>query len=239
MKRTWVLVAITALALACSDAGGVDSDAIASPEKAAVQRSLDSALANDSLYPTLALLVFPYIDRAAHLVVGSDTMRVVNIELDIDATTLHDSSHTVAKISAVLAWRGFDATLHTVDTVVFVVGAGITQPALAVSDSIRQRFSPDTAGSATAFVIHEAADSSYQVWLARTGHLQTDSTRYGGGQSQSGGGITLTVYRGTGYGDFHLGAKSLPDSNTSSTSTAASYVSGARALKIKIRGTLP
>jgi len=235
MKRTWLLVAITALALACSDAGGVDSDAIASPEKAAVQRSLDSALANDTLYPTLALLVFPYIDRAAHVVVGSDTMRVVNIELDIDATR-HDTN-VVAKISAVLAWRGFDATLHTVDTVVFVVGAGITPPA--VSDSIRTRFSPDTANTATAFVIHEAADSSYQVWLARTGHLQTDSTRYGGGQSQSGGGVTLTVYRGTGYGDFHLGAKSVPDSTTSSTSAAASYVSGARALKIKIRGTLP
>ena len=235
MKRTWLLVAITALALACSDAGGVDSDAIASPEKAAVQRSLDSALANDTLYPTLALLVFPYIDRAAHVVVGSDTMRVVNIELDIDA--MQDTNHVVAKISAVLAWRGFDATLHTVDTVVFVVGAGITPPA--VSDSIRTRFSPDTANTATAFVIHEAADSSYQVWLARTGHVQTDSTRYGGGQSQSGGGITLTAYRGTGYGDFHLGAKSVPDSTTSSTSTAASYVSGARALKIKIRGTLP
>jgi len=234
MKRTWLLVAITALALACSDAGGVDSDAIASPEKAAVQRSLDSALANDTLYPTLALLVFPYIDRAAHVVVGSDTMRVVNIELDIDATR-HDTN-VVAKISALLAWRGFDATLHTVDTVVFVVGAGITPPA--VSDSIRTRFSPDTANTATAFVIHEAADSTYQVWLARTGHLQTDSTRYGGGQSQSGGGVTLTVYRGTGYGDFHLGAKSVPDSTTS-TSTAASYVSGARALKIKIRGTLP
>jgi hypothetical protein len=237
MKRTWVLVAITALALACSDAGGVDSDAIASPEKAAVQRSLDSALANDSLYPTLALLVFPYIDRAAHIVVGSDTMRVVNIELDIDAT--QDTNHTVAKISAVLAWRGFDATLHTVDTVLFVVGAGITAPALAVSDSIRSRFSPDTAGTATAFVIHQAADSSYQVWLARTGHVQTDSARYGGGQSQSGGGVTLTVYRGTGYGTFHLGAKSVPDSTTSSTNAAASYVSGARALKIKIRGTLP
>jgi len=234
MKRTWLLVAITALALACSDAGGVDSDAIASPEKAAVQRSLDSALANDTLYPTLALLVFPYIDRAAHIVVGSDTLRVVNIELDIDA--MQDTNHVVAKISAVLAWRGFDATLHTVDTVVFVVGAGITPPA--VSDSIRTRFSPDTANTATAFVIHEAADSSYQVWLARTGHLQADSTRYGGGQSQSGGGITLTVYRGTGYGDFHLGAKSVPDSTTS-TSVAASYVSGARALKIKIRGTLP
>src|SRR5882724_11674439 len=107
MKRTWVLVAITALALACSDAGGVDSDAIASPEKAAVQRSLDSALANDSLYPTLALLVFPYIDRAAHLVVGSDTMRVVNIELDIDATTLHDSSHTVARSAR--CWLGADS----------------------------------------------------------------------------------------------------------------------------------
>lgn len=237
MKRTWVLVAITALALACSDAGGVDSDAIASPEKAAVQRSLDSALANDTLYPTLALLVFPYIDRAAHVVVGSDTMRVVNIELDIDATQGPDSTPTVAKISAELAWWGFDATLHTVDTVVFVVGAGITPPA--VSDSIRTRFSPDTAGTATAFVIHQAADSSYQVWLARTGHLQTDSARYGGGQSQSGGGVTLTVYRGTGYGDFHLSAKAVPDSTTTPTSAAASYISGARALKIKIRGHLP
>jgi len=109
-----------------------------------------------------------------------------------------------------------------------------------VADSIRTRFSPDTAGTATAFVIHQAADSSYQVWLARTGHLQTDSTRYGGGQSQSGGGVTLTVYRGTGYGAFHLGAKSAPDSNaTAPTSAAASYVSGARSLKIKIRGKLP
>jgi len=228
------LAALTALALACSDAGGVDSDAIASPEKAAVQRSLDSALANDSLYPLLGALVFPFIDRAARVVVGSDTMRVVNIELDIDATQ-HDTN-VVALISAVLAWRGFDATLHTVDTVVFVVGAGIAPPA--VSDTIRARFSPDTAGTATAFVIHEAPDSSYQVWLARTGHLQTDSTRYGGGQSQTFGQVTLTVYRGTGYGAFHLHALSVPDSSTF-TDAAASYVSGARALKIKIRGTLP
>ena len=235
MRKTFAVIALTALAIACSDAGGVDSDAIAGAEKAAVQVALDSALGSDSLYPTLALLVFPYIDRAAHVVVGSDTMRVVNIELDIDAT--QDTNHVVAQFSALLAWRGFNATLHTVDTVVFVVGAGITPPA--VSDSIRQRFSPDTAGTATAFVVHEAADSTYQVWLARTGHLQTDSTRYGGGQSQSGGGVTLTVYRGTGYGAFHVGALSLPDSTTSSTSTAASYVSGARALKIKIRGHLP
>ena len=235
MRQRLALVALTALAIACSDAGSVDSDAIAAPEKAAVQVALDSALGSDSLYPTLALLVFPYIDRAAHVVVGSDTMRVVNIELDIDAT--QDTNHVVAKFSAVLAWRGFDSTLHTVDTVVFVAGAGNTPPA--VSDTIRARFSPDTAGTATAFVIHEAPDSSYQVWLARTGHLQTDSTRYGGGQSQSGGGVTLTVYRGTGYGAFHLGALSVPDSTTSSTSAAASYISGTRALKIKIRGTLP
>jgi hypothetical protein len=235
MKRTFVLVAATALALACSNAGGVDPDAIASAEKAAVQIALDSALATDSLYPTLALLVFPYIDRAAHIVVGSDTIRVVDVELDIDA--MKDTSHVVAKISAVLAWRGFNATLHTVDTVVFVVGAGITPPA--VSDSIRTRFSPDTANTATAFVIHQAAAASYQKWLARTGHVQTDSARYGAGQSQSGGGVTLTVYRGTGYGAFHLAAKSLPDSTTSSTTAAASYISGARALKVMIRGALP
>ena len=75
-------------------------------------------------------------DGRPHVVVGSDTMRVVNIELDIDATTLHDSSHTVAKISAVLAWWGFNATLHTVDTVVFVVGTGNTPPA--VSDDVAE-----------------------------------------------------------------------------------------------------
>jgi len=213
MKRTFVLVAFTALALACSGAGSVDPDAIAAPEKAAVQTALDSALATDSLYPTLALLVFPYIDRAAHIVVGSDTIRVVDVELDIDATK--DTSHVVAKISAVLLWRP------------------------AVSDSIRTRFSPDTANTATAFVIHQVAAASYQKWLARTGHVQTDSARYGAGQSQSGGGVTLTVYRGTGYGAFHLAAKSLPDSTTSSTNAAASYISGARALKITIRGALP
>jgi hypothetical protein len=236
MRRTLVLAMLTALTLACSDAGSVNSDAIAGPEKAAVQGALNNALANDSLYPTLALLVFPYIDRATHFVVGSDTTRLVGVELDIDAT--QDTNHVVAKLSAVLAWRGFNPTLHTVDTVVFVVGQGNTNTSVAVSDSIRTRFSPDTVGTATAFVIHQAADSSYQVWLARTGHLQTDSTRYGGGQAQTGGGITLTVYRGTAYGDFHLGAKLVPDSTTN-TSTAATYVSGAQALKIKIRGTLP
>jgi len=114
-------------------------------------------------------------------------MRVVNIELDIDADDpARQQSHGgedqrgagLARIRCDAAHRGHGGVRR---------GCGITQPALAVSDSIRQRFSPDTAGSATAFVIHEAADSSYQVWLARTGHLQTDSTRYGGGQSQSGG----------------------------------------------------
>jgi hypothetical protein len=231
MKRTFALVALTALALACSDAGSVDSDAVNQREAAAVRVALDSALQNDTLYPTLAVLVFPYMDRASHLVVGSDTTRLTVVEIDIDATK--DTSHVVAKLSAVLAWRGFNATLHTVDTVVFVVGAG---NAPAVSDSISASFTVDS--GATAFVIHQAADSSRTVWLARTGHLQTDSTRYGAGQSQTGGGVTLTVYRGTGYGAFHLGAKWVTDSTTNPTSTAASYISGARALKIKIRGRL-
>src|SRR5258708_4318443 len=162
MKRTFVLVAFTALALACSGAGGVDPDAIAAPEKAAVQIALDSALATDSLYPTLALLVFPYIDRAAHIVVGSDTSRVVDVELDIDATK--GTSHVVAKISAVLAWRGFNAALNTVDTVVFVVGAGITPPA--ASDSIPARVSPHTPRTATPLVVHQAAAPSHQEVLA-------------------------------------------------------------------------
>ena len=65
-KLLLTLTALGAVVAACSDAGGVDPDAISGRELAAVRRALDSALAGDTLlssdttlYPTLAALVFP------------------------------------------------------------------------------------------------------------------------------------------------------------------------------------
>jgi len=233
MRR--LLLTLTALAAgvaACSDAGGVDPDAIDSGEITAVRHALDSALVGDTLYPTLAVLVFPYIDRASRIPTGSDTTRVVGIELDIRATTGGDS--VTADFTAVLAWRGYRATSRTVDSVFFILGAGRAP----VNDSLRTRFSPDTAGTGTGFVIHQAADSSVTVWLARAGHLRTTVSSYGSGRTQSGGGVQLTTFRGTLNGEFAITAKLVPDSTTTVTA-ATDFGSGARALKVRLRGDLP
>ncbi|MGH2670298.1 MAG: hypothetical protein ACRDH5_14475, partial [bacterium] len=121
-RRLLTLTALGAVLAACADTGGVDPDAIDQPEMVAVRRALDSALVDDTLYPTLSALVFPYIDRASHLTVGTDTTRVVGIELDIRTTQGGDS--VVADFTAVLAWRGYSATTRTVDSVFFILGAG-------------------------------------------------------------------------------------------------------------------
>lgn len=226
------LAALGSVVAACSDAGGVDPDAINGPEIAAVRRALDSALASDSLYPTLAFLVFPFVDRASYIVTGSDTTRLVGIELDIRATQGGDS--VVADFTAVLAWRGYNATTRAVDSVFFILGAGRAP----VDDSLRTRFSPDTAGTGTGFVIHQAADSSVAVWLARGGHLRSTASTYGSGRTQSGGGIELTTFRGTLNGNFAISGKLVPDSSATVTS-ARDFGSGARALKVRIRGDLP
>ena len=226
------LTALAAVVAACSDAGGVDPDAIDSGEITAVRNALDSALAGDTLYPTLAVLVFPYIDRASRIPTGSDTTRVVGIELDIRTTTGGDS--VSADFTAVLAWRGYRATSGTVDSVFFILGAGRA----AVNDTLRTRFSPDTAGTGTGFVIHQAVDSFVTVWLARAGHLRTTASSYGSGRTQSGGGVHLTTFRGTLSGEFAITAKLVPDSTTTVTS-ATDFGSGARALKVQLRGTLP
>jgi len=226
------LTTLGAVVTACSDAGGVDPDAINGPEIAAVRRTLDSALAGDSLYPTLAFLVFPYIDRASYIATGSDTTRLVGIELDIRATQGGDS--VVADFTAVLAWRGYNATTRAVDSVFFILGAGRAP----VDDSLRTRFSPDTAGTGTGFVIHQAADSSVTVWLARGGQLRSTASTYGSGRTQSGGGIQLTTFRGTLNGNFAINGKLVPDSSTT-VSSARDFGSGARALKVRIRGDLP
>jgi hypothetical protein len=230
MRR--VLLFLTALGAvsvtACSDAGGVDPDAIDSRELAAVRQALDTALVGDTLYPTLSLLVFPFIDRASYLVTGGDTTRVVGIEFDIRALQAGDS--VIADFTAVLGWRGYRPASRTVDSVFFLLGAGRAP----VNDSLRTRFSPDTAGTGTGFVIHQAPDSAVTVWLARAGHLRTTATSYGSGHTLGAG---VTIFRGTMNGDFAITtAKQVPDSTVLPTARAAKdFGSGARALRVRIR----
>src|SRR2546422_8483450 len=174
MKRLLPLLA-AALAACSSDKIGPDPDAIDGLEKATVQSALNTALKNDTLYPTLAFLVFPYIDRASHVATGSSDTRMVGIQLDINA--MKADTPVVAKISALLAWRGYNATRRTVDSVFFLVGAGIVPPP--VGDSLRTSFAPDTAGTGTGFVIHQNADSSLVVWLTPTRAFHLTSALFG------------------------------------------------------------
>jgi len=76
------------------------------------------------------------------------------------------------------------------------------------------------------------------VWLARAGHVRTTASSYGSGRTQSGGGVQLTTYRGMLNGEFAIAAKLVPDSTTT-VSSAMDFGSGARALKVRIRGSLP
>jgi hypothetical protein len=226
------LTALGAVLTACSDADGVDPDAIETPELAAVRRALDSALVGDTLYSTLSFLVFPYIDRASHLVAGSDTTRVVGTELDIRATQGGDS--VIADFTAVLGWKGYSASTRTVDSVFFILGAGRAP----VDDTLSTTFSPDSARSGTGFIIHQDADSSVTVWLARAGHVRTTASSYGSGRTQSAGGVQLTTFRGTLSGDFAITADEVPGSATTASSQL-DFGSGVRALKVRIRGDLP
>jgi hypothetical protein len=232
------LTAIGAVITACSDAGGVDPDAINGPELAAVRRALDSALIGDTLlssdptlYPTLAALVFPYIDRASHVAAGSDTTRVVGVEMDIRVPSDTGDS-LIADFTILLGWNGYDAVTRTIDSVFFVVGSGRAP----VNDSLRSHFGIDTAGTGTGLVIHQALDSSLTVWLARAGHLVTTASSYGSGRTLGGAGLSWTTYRGTVNGNFAITAKLVPDSTTTATSLK-DFGSGARALKVRIRGS--
>jgi len=237
-KLLLTLTALGAVVAACSDAGGVDPDAINGPELAAVRRALDSALAGDTLlssdttlYPTLAALVFPYIDRASRIASGADTTRVVGIEMDIRVPS--DSGDSlIADFTMLLGWTGFDALTKTVDSVFFVVGSGRAP----LNDSLSSHFFIDTAGTGTGLVIHQAADSSISVWLARGGHLRTTASSYGAGRTLGGAGLTWTTYRGSVSGNFGITGKLVPDSTTTVTSMK-DFGSGARALKVRIRGS--
>jgi hypothetical protein len=234
-----LLLACAGVIAACSDAGGVDPDAIPEAELVAVRLALDSAFRHDQtldtaftgdsgLYVNLSTLVFPFIDRASRMAQGSDTMRVVGIEFDVDATK--DGSPIVIGLTGVLAWKGYRTTSRTIDSVFFVLGSGRAP----VSDSLWQRFTLDTAGTGTGFVVHQATDSTVTKWLSRGGHLRTTSSQYGSSQ----GGSSFNVARGTLNGEFTVTAKLVPDSSTTVTS-ALDFGSGARAIKVKIRGTFP
>ena len=239
MTKLLLPLALAGVIGACSDAGGVDPDAIPGPELAAVRMALDSAFLHDTsldpaftgdsgLYALMSALVFPFMDRASRIAQGSDTTRVVGIEFDIDAT--QGGSQVTSNLTAILAWRGFHATTRTVDSVFFLLGSGRAP----VTDSLWSRFTLDTVGTGTGFVVHQAADSTVTKWLSRGGHLHTTSSQYGSSQ----GGSTFNVARGMLNGEFTITAKLVPDSTTTVTS-ALDFGSGARAVRVKIRGTLP
>lgn len=239
MRKMLLSLAFAGVVVACSDAGGVDPDAIPGAELVAVRVALDSAFRHDrtldtaftgdsGLYVIMSSFVFPFMDRASRIAQGTDTMRVVGIEFDVDATK--GGSPVVIGLTAVLAWRGYSAAFGTVDSVFFVLGSGRAP----VSDSLWQRFTLDTAGTGIGLVVHQAADSTVTKWLSRGGHLHTTSSQYGSPQ----GGSSFNVSRGVLNGEFTITAKFVPDSSTTVTS-ALDFGSGARAIQVKIRGTFP
>jgi hypothetical protein len=239
MKKLLLPLAFAGILGACSDAGGVDPDAIPAAQKRALWMALDSAFRHDAaldpaftgdsgLYALMSTLVIPFVDRASRIAVGSDTTRAVGIEFDIDAT--QGGTHVLSNLTAVIAWKGYDSTSRTMDSVFFLLGSGRAP----VTDSLWSRFTLDTAGTGTGFVIHQAPDSTVTKWLSRTGHLRTTSSQYGSTQ----GGTMFNVARGTLNGEFTITARSVPDSSSTVTS-ALDFGSGARAVKVKIRGTLP
>ena len=238
MRRVLFPLLLAGAAVACSDAGGVDPDAIPEAQLIAVRSALDSAFLHDAtldssfvgdsgLYALMSALVFPFIDRASKIAAGGDTTRVVGIEFDIDAT--QGGSHITSNLSAVLAWKGFDSTSGTMDTVFFLLGAGRAP----ITDSLWSRFTLDTAGTGTGFVVHQSTNTVTTKWLSRSGHFHTTASQYGSTQGNN----TFSVSRGTLSGAFTITAKSVPDSTTAVTS-ALDFGSGARAIKVKIRGNL-
>ena len=186
-------------------------DAIRSAEKAAVLAALECALSADSIYPSVAQFILPYVDRASHLVSsGGDTTRLVGIQLTIDAVT-DDTTLELALIGA-LAWRGFDATARTVDTTVLLIGSGGTE--FPINDALSANFVPGSAGEGTGYVIHSVSPDSCEVWLARSGTLTASSATFGRGVSQPAGPLTLTNHRGTMTGEYSVTARLVPDSST-------------------------
>jgi hypothetical protein len=243
MKKLWIPLALAgamALALACSDSSGVDADAIPAPELRAVRNALDSAFLHDTtldsaftgdsgLYALMSSLVFFFIDRASRISNGVDTTRAVGIEFDIDAT--QNGTRVTSNFTTMIAWRGFDSTSGTVDSVFFLLGAGRAP----VNDSLQPAFMLDSTGTGTGFVIHQKTDSTVTKWWSRAGRLVTLTSSYGSPQGTS----QFSVSRGYLSGSYGITAKLVPDSSSTVSSLLDFEGSGARAIKVKIRGTLP
>jgi len=145
-------LAVAGVIAACSDAGSVDPDAIPDAQKRAVWMALDSAFRHDTtldpaftgdsgLYALMSTLVIPFVDRASRIAVGGDTTRAVGIEFDIDAT--QGGTHVVSNLTAILAWRGYDSTSRTIDTVFFLLGSGRAP----ITDSLWSQFTLDQVGT--------------------------------------------------------------------------------------------
>ena len=236
MRRPLALLAALGVAMGCSsDAGGgvtLDSDVIDQAQLDAVRRSLSDAELDDEFFPTLVGLVFPFIDRASHFVAGSsDTTRLVGIELDID---VHDTQGVPlnAQFTALLGWRGYRPATRTVDSVFFALGAGRAP----VNDVLGATFSPDVAGSGTALILHQAADSFVTAWRTGGGQLVTTASSYGAATTQ-GSDLTLAVSRGTLSGRLTVTSAAQVSGGTTIVATAKDFSGGTRALKVAIRGT--
>src|SRR5258708_5816006 len=203
MRKPLLCLAFAGVLAACSDAGGVDPDAIPGPELIAVRMALDSAFLHDTtldrgftgdsgLYALMSVLVFPFMDRATRIPAGSDTTRVVGIEFDIDAT--QGGSHVTSNLTAILAWKGYHAATNTMDTVFFLLGSGRAP----VTDSLWSRFTLDTAGTGGGFLVPQAPDSTGKKRLSRGGELHTTA----GAPGPPPGASTVTLPRRALNGKF-------------------------------------
>jgi hypothetical protein len=232
MKRAAIALAVFA-ALACSVDSGMapTTDVISADQKAAVQQALASSFGDDSVYAALSGFVLPFIDQATPFPNGTgDTTWVAGFQLEAVAGVISGG------VSGVLSWRGFRTATGTVDSVLLIVGAGL-DPVL--DDSLSDRFAFNLLGSGTAWVIAQAPDSSVQTWLARTGAFSLSSASLADPVTVDlGGGLSVTKYRGSMSGDYHLTAKLVPDSTTT-VASSQDFAAGVAAVKVQVSGQLP
>jgi hypothetical protein len=226
MKRAVTSLAAVGI-LACSVDSGTapTTNVISTAEKAAVQQALATSFAGDSLFASLSTFVLPFIDQATPQVNGpGDTTKLAAFQLQVSGTILS------AGLSGLLVWRGFRPATQTVDSVFLLIGGGFEPP---LDDSLSADGAIDIGGSGTAWVVAQAADSSVQTWLARTGALRVTSVSYGEGSSIVLQGLTWTRFRGTLVGNAHVTAQLVPDSTTT-VSAGWDFSGGLEAMMLKI-----
>ena len=221
----FLLFALTA----CTDSGTAPTlNLVSVGEKAAVQQSLTRYFGGDTLFTTLSGFVLPFIDQATPQAnAPGDTTKVAAFQLEVIAGAL------TGGVSGTLAWRGYDATRGTVDSVFLVVGAGLAMP---IDDSLSEAFAVNLLGSGSAWIIAQAPDSSIQTWRARTGAIHITSATFGSATSADlGGGFTIARSRGTISGTYHTTAKLVPDSSTT-VSAAFDFSGGVEGVHLRVEG---